>query len=149
MNRFISATFLDSVLGVPSTLLFIFWAGFIFSMPNSELGAIPACLTGKKRCITNLNGKSHSGLKQLIRGHCGVSLTGGVVGHICSHRIWSWPSLVHHTVHAVHARSIRRACSHHALRHVRIAWWPREESAWFKLADKSRSLNEYSDQLLE
>lgn len=37
-----SATFLDSVLGVPSTLLFIFWAGFIFSIPNSELGAIPA-----------------------------------------------------------------------------------------------------------
>lgn len=36
-----SATFLDSVLGVPSTLLFIFWAGFIFSIPNSELGAIP------------------------------------------------------------------------------------------------------------
>lgn len=47
VNRFISATFLDSVLGVPSTLLFIFWAGFSFSMPNSELGAIPACLAGK------------------------------------------------------------------------------------------------------
>lgn len=37
----ISATFLDSVLGVPSTLLFIFWAGFIFSIPNSEFGGIP------------------------------------------------------------------------------------------------------------
>lgn len=34
-------TFLDSGLGVPSTLLFIFGAGFILSMPNSELGAIP------------------------------------------------------------------------------------------------------------
>lgn len=47
-RRCISATFLDSVLGVPSTLLFIFWAGFIFSIPNSELGAIPVC-PGKKK----------------------------------------------------------------------------------------------------
>lgn len=35
------STFLGSGLGVPSTLLFIFWAGFILSMPNSGLGAIP------------------------------------------------------------------------------------------------------------
>lgn len=34
-------TFLDSVLGVPSTLLFIFCGWFNFSMPNSGLGAIP------------------------------------------------------------------------------------------------------------
>lgn len=36
--------FLDSVFGVPSTLLFIFGAGVIFSMPNSELGGIPGVL---------------------------------------------------------------------------------------------------------
>lgn len=34
-------TFFDSVLGVPSTLLFIFWFWLSFSMPNSGLGAIP------------------------------------------------------------------------------------------------------------
>ena len=43
MQGFRTSTFFDSGLGVPSTLLFIFWAGFIFSMTNSELGAIPGC----------------------------------------------------------------------------------------------------------
>lgn len=56
-------------------------------------------------------------------------LTRGVVGHVCSHWVRPWPRLVHHTVHAVHARAVWRACSHHALGHVRVARWPREENA--------------------
>lgn len=34
-------TFFDSALGVPSTLLFIFWFWLTFSMPNSGLGVMP------------------------------------------------------------------------------------------------------------
>lgn len=57
---FSASTFLDSGLGVPSTLLFIFWAGFIFSMPNSELGAIPGCFRGKKKSVTNNDEQSRT-----------------------------------------------------------------------------------------
>lgn len=46
-------TFLDSGLGVPSTLLFIFWAGFTLSMPNSVLGAIPECWEVIRRGFKN------------------------------------------------------------------------------------------------
>lgn len=61
-----------------------------------------------------------------------VSLTRGVVGHVAPHRVrpwpWPWPgagpTLVHHPVHAVHAGAVRRARSHHALGHVRVAGRP-------------------------
>lgn len=55
-------------------------------------------------------------------------LTWGVVGHISPHGIRPWPSLVYHSMHAVHARTVWRACSHYALRHVRVARRPREEN---------------------
>lgn len=44
-HNHLNLTFFDSGLGVPSTLLLIFWAWFILSMPNSEPGAIPEGLT--------------------------------------------------------------------------------------------------------
>lgn len=59
-------------------------------------------------------------------------LTRGVVGHVCSHWVWPWPSLVNHAMHAVHARAVWRACSHHTLGHVRVARWSREENACLK-----------------
>lgn len=124
----ISATFLDSVLGVPSTLLFIFWAGFIFSIPNSEFGGIPVCLGKKKKSLVKQVGVTSE------KGS-GALLTRGVVGHICAHRVRSWAPLVHHSVHAVHARAVRGACSHHALGHVRVARWPKEKGACLILAE--------------
>lgn len=65
----------------------------------------------------------------------GALLTRGVVGHICAHRVRSWAPLVHHSVHAVHARAVWGACSHHALGHVRVARWPKEKAACLILTE--------------
>lgn len=56
-----------------------------------------------------------------------TALTGGIVCHIGTHWIRPWHPLIHHTVHAVQAWAIRRACSHHALWHIRVARWPEKE----------------------
>lgn len=68
----------------------------------------------------------------LIRTSVKLSLTRGVVGNVCSHWVRTWPSLVHHSMHAVHARAVWRACSHHALGHIRVARWPREDNAYLE-----------------
>lgn len=76
-------------------------------------------------------GKTKSSVKQVgvSEKGSGALLTRGVVGHICAHRVRSWAPLVHHSVHAVHARAVWGACSHHALGHVRVARWPKEKGA--------------------
>lgn len=95
-------TFLDSGFGVPSTLLLIFWPGFILSMPNSEPGGIPWGLDGRdkqKRIRASLTVAAPPQQRML-------RLTGGVVGHVPTYRIRPRPALVHHTVHAVHTWAV-------------------------------------------
>lgn len=131
-------------------------------MPNSELGAIPGCLGEKEKrnikdyqAITTFYEQNVQVQQQyynhLIRAFVKLSLTRGVVGNVCSHWIRTWPSLVHHSMHAVHARAVWRACSHHALGHVRVARWPREDNACLErifiknepqLADKTSSFSQ-------
>ena len=128
-----------SGLGVPSTLLVIFWAGLSLpSMPNSGLGAMPGKSSGGGRSDT-LN---HCvGLARRRRGREGgppdeplaafyvqrkvgspSQLTRGVVGHVAPHGVG--PSLVHHALHAVHARPVGGASAHHTLGHVGVARRP-------------------------